>query len=113
MGKEFRNKIEYNNLQDLADELHVSEQYKKLLNGIVEGKTTTEISKEIGVSRSRVDQMYWQYVVWCRRYTGLYYFTKDCPPITEEIYMQVPSSKRHHEDTLKDAIVQMQMENMP
>ena len=56
-------------------------------------------------------KMYWQYVVWCRRYTGLYYFTKDCPPITEEIYMQVPSHKRYHEDTLKEAILQMQTES--
>lgn len=109
-SKDFRTKIEYNNLQNLADELQVTEQYRKFLNGIVDGKTTIEISKELGVSRSRVDQMYWQYVVWCRRHTGLYYFN-DAPPITEEIYNQIPAKQRYHEDTLKEAATQIQKES--
>ncbi len=110
MGKEYRTKIEYNHLQNLAEEIQVTEQYRILLKGIVEGKTTIEIAKELGVNRSRVDQMYWQYVVWCRRHTGLYYF-KDAPPITEEMYEQIPAKQRYHEDSIKEAAAQMRSEN--
>ena len=108
-SKDFRTIIEYNNLQTIADDLQVSEQYKILLKGIEDGKTTIDIAKELEVSRSRVDQMYWQYVVWCRRYTKLYYF-KDVPPITEDMYEQIPARLRHHEDTLKEAISEMRNE---
>lgn len=56
-SKDFRTIIEYNNLQTIADDLQVTEQYKILLKGIQDGKTTIDIAKELDVSRSRVDQM--------------------------------------------------------
>lgn len=110
MSKEFRQKIEYNHLEELADQLQLTDNYKIFIKGISEGKSTIEISKELNVSRSRVDQMYWQYVSWCRRLTGLYYFT-DFPPVDKKLYDQIPSRVRMHEDQFKEALLELQNKN--
>ncbi len=106
MSKLYRQKIEYNHLQDLADQLQLTDNYKIFIKGIVEGKSTKEIADELNLSRSRVDQMYWQYVTWCRRLTGLFYF-QDIPPIKKEIYDQIPT-RRKSEDDIKKAVLEIQ-----
>lgn len=110
MSKEFRQKIEYNHLEELADQLQLTDNYKIFIKGISEGKSTIEISKELNVSRSRVDQMYWQYVSWCRKLTGLYYLT-DFPPVPKDLYDQIPSKIRLHDEKLKEAILELQKNN--
>ncbi len=81
----YRQIIINNNLQEFADKINISENYKILLKGISEGKNGVQISKDIGCSNSRIRDMYFQYVKWCREYTGLKYF-EDCPPISREKY---------------------------
>ncbi len=81
----WRQLIVYNNLKDLVDELNVSEAYRTMLKCIDEDKKAVQIAKELGLSGTRINQMYFQYVKWCRKYTGLHYF-EECPPITNEKY---------------------------
>lgn len=47
MRNEYRQKIEYNHLQEVADQLELSDNYKIFIKGISEGKSTIEISKEL------------------------------------------------------------------
>ena len=93
MGVKNRNIIIYNNLAVLIDELSVPENYHLLISGIIQGKTSKEIADELGVKRSRVYQMYWQYIKWCMDYTNMM-FHEDFPPISREEYDLFHASHR-------------------
>ncbi len=87
-------KIKYNNLIDLIDELDLTPKYKPVISAAVRGDKTSDIAKHNGVTRSRIYHMYYQYVRFCRRHTGLVYF-EDAPPLPEEEYYE-QSHKYHH-----------------
>ena len=87
-------KIKYNNLVDLIDELNLSPKYKQVIPAAVRGDKTGDIAKANGVTRNRIYHMYYQYVMFCRRYTGLVYFD-DAPPLPEEEYSEQCQKYRH------------------
>ncbi len=91
----YREIIIYNNLQEIADEIGVSKNYKIMLKGISEGKTSAQISRDIGCSGSRIGGMYFQFVKWCSEHTNLKYF-KDCQPISREKYEELWKKYRGH-----------------
>lgn len=85
-SKRFRQIIIYNDLEKLSSELNVSQRYINVLNGVIEGKTNSEIARSEGISPSRVASMLFQYTMWCKKYTQLEYFTNSPPiPINKQI----------------------------
>ncbi|SDB07015.1 hypothetical protein SAMN02910298_00216 [Pseudobutyrivibrio sp. YE44] len=73
--------ISFNNLIDMADKVTSNPKYIIVINAALSGKRNCEIAKQIGAkSPSQIPQMLSTYIRWCKKYTGLWYFT-DKPPI--------------------------------
>ena len=93
MSAKSRDVIIYNNLTELINEISVPQNYHVLIDGIIQGKESKVIAEELGLTRKRVYQMYWQYVKWCREHTGMVYH-EDFPPISREEYDRFHASHR-------------------
>ena len=93
MSAKDRDVIIYNNLTELINEISVPQNYHVLIDGIIQGKESKVIAKELGLTRKRVYQMYWQYVKQCMDYTDMMYH-EDFPPISREEYYQFHASHR-------------------
>ena len=93
MSGKNRDVIIYNNLTELINEISVPENYHLLIDGIIQGKESKVIAEELGLTRKRVYQMYWQYVKQCMDYTDMMYH-EDFPPISREEYDQFHASHR-------------------
>lgn len=112
MGAKNRAVIIYNNLTELINEMTVPQNYLLLIDGIIQGKESKVIAEELGLTRKRVYQMYWQYVKWCMDYTDMMYH-EDFPPISREEYYQFHASHRRltyqeELETLKQYILSKQ-----
>ena len=93
MSAKSRDVIIYNNLTELINEISVPKKYHILIDGIIQGKASKVIAEELGLTRKRVYQMYWQYVKWCMDYTDMLYH-EDFPPISREEYYIFRESHR-------------------
>ncbi|WP_029071019.1 hypothetical protein [Kandleria vitulina] len=93
MSAKNRDFIIYNNLTELINKISVSKNYHVLIDGIIQGKESKVIAEELGLTRKRVYQMYWQYVKWCMDYTDMMYH-EDLPPISRVEYYQFHASHR-------------------
>ena len=93
MSAKSRDVIIYNNLTELINEISVPKNYHVLIDGIIHGKPSKVIAEELGLTRKRVYQMYWQYVKWCMDYTDMLYH-EDFPPISREEYYIFRESHR-------------------
>ncbi len=99
MSKEYKNKIIFNHLLELAPELNISSRDIDIVKLAVAGKKNSEIAKIYNLSPSRIPQIFWKYVVLCQRHTGMIYF-EDMPPVSKEVYdSYFPISPRN---TLED-----------
>lgn len=58
MSAKSRDVIIYNNLTELINEISVPQNYHILIDGIIQGKESTIIAEELGLTRKRVHQMY-------------------------------------------------------